>query len=98
MYNWEMIVGTIRELQPEVCIFSIGEPDCRWVGNEDGLAPGPCWKVVEAPQSGQEVFPLGSFAASYPWSVTTRTTTASCSVTACCSLPRSLTWTRPSSS
>ncbi len=50
VYNWELIIGTIREHAPEACIFSMGEPDVRWVGNEDGLAPDPCWNVVEQPE------------------------------------------------
>jgi len=66
VYNWEMIIGTIRELRPDACIFSMGEPDYRWVGNEDGLAPDPCWNVVEAPEPGQEAFLLPAFAAGYP--------------------------------
>ncbi len=49
VYNWELIIGTIREHAPEACIFALGEPDFRWVGNEDGLAPYPCWNTVEAP-------------------------------------------------
>ncbi|MGD9518345.1 MAG: alpha-L-fucosidase [Armatimonadota bacterium] len=47
VYNWERIIGTIREAQPETAIFNMGAPDYRWVGNEDGLATDPCWNVVE---------------------------------------------------
>ena len=50
VYDWQMIISTIREHAPEACIFSMGEPDVRWVGNEDGLAPDPCWNVVERPE------------------------------------------------
>lgn len=50
VYNWELIIGTIREHAPEACIFALGEPDFRWVGNEDGLAPDPCWNVVRTPE------------------------------------------------
>ncbi len=53
-YNWELIVGTIRELQPDICIHSLGEPDLRWVGNEDGLAPYPCWNVVRSPEEANQ--------------------------------------------
>jgi alpha-L-fucosidase len=48
VYDWERIIGQMRELQPEACIFNMGEPDYRWVGNEEGLAPDPCWNVLEA--------------------------------------------------
>lgn len=48
-YNWEMIIGTIREHAPEICIHALGAPDFRWVGNEDGLAPCPCWNTVCSP-------------------------------------------------
>ncbi|MBD3292823.1 MAG: alpha-L-fucosidase, partial [Armatimonadia bacterium] len=50
VYNWEMIIGRIRELEPEICIHSLGRPDFRWVGNEDGLAPYPCWNTVHSPE------------------------------------------------
>lgn len=46
-YNWDAIIGTIRRLQPGILIFNIGDPDFRWVGNEDGIAPVPCWNVVD---------------------------------------------------
>lgn len=45
-YDWNRIIPTIRSLQPEILIFNMADPDFRWVGNEDGLAPVPCWNVV----------------------------------------------------
>jgi len=33
-------------MQPDIRIFSMGDPDFRWVGNELGLAPLPCWNTV----------------------------------------------------
>ncbi len=50
VYAWPRIIAQIRELQPDACVFSMGEPDYRWVGNEDGLAPDPTWNVVPRPQ------------------------------------------------
>lgn len=53
-YNWELIIGAIRERAPEICIHSLGSPDFRWVGNEDGLAPYPCWNVVHSPEDANQ--------------------------------------------
>ena len=49
VYDWPRIIDQIRELQPDACVFSMGEPDYRWVGNEDGLSPDPTWNIVERP-------------------------------------------------
>jgi alpha-L-fucosidase len=46
-YDWPRICGEIRRMQPEILIFNMGDPDFRWVGNEMGLAPVPCWNTVE---------------------------------------------------
>ncbi|CAM3280376.1 alpha-L-fucosidase [Paenibacillus lupini] len=46
-YDWPRIIGTIRRLQPSILIFNMGDPDFRWIGNEDGIAPIPCWNTVE---------------------------------------------------
>lgn len=46
-YDWPRICRAIREMQPNIRIFSMGDPDFRWVGNELGLAPRPCWNTVE---------------------------------------------------
>lgn len=47
-YDWPRIVGHIRKLQPDLLIFSMADPDYRWVGNEAGVAPLPCWNTVES--------------------------------------------------
>lgn len=47
-YDWPRIVAEIRRMQPNVLIFSMGDPDFRWVGNEAGIAPAPCFNAVEA--------------------------------------------------
>jgi alpha-L-fucosidase len=46
-YDWGRICGEIRRMQPNILIFNMGDPDFRWVGNELGLAPVPCWNTVE---------------------------------------------------
>ncbi|MCD6360684.1 MAG: alpha-L-fucosidase [Armatimonadetes bacterium] len=66
VYDWELIIGTIREHAPEACIFSMGEPDVRWVGNEDGLAPDPCWNVVETPHRANNDHFLPDYRESFP--------------------------------
>lgn len=45
-YDWSRIAGEIRRMQPNILIFNMGEPDFRWVGNECGLAPQPCWNTI----------------------------------------------------
>ena len=47
-YDWPRIIGRIRELQPNLLIFSMADPDYRWVGNEAGIAPFPCWNTVSS--------------------------------------------------
>ena len=54
-YDWPRLMGVVRELQPQVLVFNMGEPDFRWVGNEAGLAPLPCWNTVD--HDGQPVAP-----------------------------------------
>jgi|APSaa5957512622_1039677.scaffolds.fasta_scaffold01233_6 alpha-L-fucosidase len=46
-YDWPRITREIRRMQPNILIFSMGDPDFRWVGNELGIAPVPCWNTVE---------------------------------------------------
>ena len=37
-YDRKRIIRTIRDLQPEILIFNMWDPDTRWVGNEAGVA------------------------------------------------------------
>ncbi len=46
-YNWPRIIREVRRMQPDILVFSLGDPDYRWVGNESGLAPSPCWNTVD---------------------------------------------------
>ncbi len=45
-YDWDKTWAMIRELQPNACIFSDAGPDCRWVGNESGIAGQTCWATM----------------------------------------------------
>lgn len=40
-YDFERITAKIRELQPEILIFNMGDPDTLWCGNESGYAEMP---------------------------------------------------------
>ena len=66
LYNWERIIGGIRDAAPDTCVFSIGEPDYRWVGNEDGLAPDPCWSVIQAPADLRHEFLTARYRDGFP--------------------------------
>lgn len=46
-YDWQRIIGLIKEYQPDAMIFNMGQPTIRWVGNEDGVAPYPCWNTAK---------------------------------------------------
>lgn len=46
-YDQERIVKELRRMQPEMLIFNMWDPDTRWVGNEDGMAPSPNFNYVE---------------------------------------------------
>ena len=46
-YDWDRIVAEIRRNQDDILLFNMGDPDYRWVGNEAGIAPSPCWNTVE---------------------------------------------------
>ncbi|MGM7719380.1 alpha-L-fucosidase [Metabacillus sp. Hm71] len=46
-YDWKRIIGLVKKHQPNAMIFNMGEPTIRWVGNEDGVAPYPCWNTAE---------------------------------------------------
>jgi alpha-L-fucosidase len=47
-YDTKRIVAKIRELQPNILIFNMWDPDTRWIGNESGLAPFSNKSVVSA--------------------------------------------------
>ena len=45
-YDWERIMALVDKYQPDAMVFNMGRPTIRWVGNEDGVAPYPCWNTV----------------------------------------------------
>lgn len=47
---WDTLVALARKLQPGAVIMGGTQPDLRWPGNEDGLAPYPLWYEVAAGQ------------------------------------------------
>jgi alpha-L-fucosidase len=46
-YGWPETWALVRELQPGAVIFSDAGPDIRWIGNERGIAPDPCWARID---------------------------------------------------
>ena len=40
------IVPILRKLQPQAIVFQGPAASIRWIGNEDGVAPYPCWATV----------------------------------------------------
>lgn len=47
-YDKDRIIKCIRGLQPDILIFSMWDPDTRWVGNEEGIAPFGSRNFVKA--------------------------------------------------
>ncbi|MDQ2798976.1 MAG: alpha-L-fucosidase [Armatimonadota bacterium] len=45
-YDWPCIMELVKQHQPEAMVFNMGAPTIRWAGNEDGLAPYPCWNAA----------------------------------------------------
>lgn len=41
----------IRQYQPNVMVFQGPSATIRWVGNEDGYAPYPCWNGIDAAEA-----------------------------------------------
>lgn len=47
VYDWHRFETTIRKLSPNTIIFSDIGPDCRWVGNERGIAGTTNWNYLD---------------------------------------------------
>lgn len=47
-YDWDRIIGTVHKYHPNAMIFNMGTPTIRWVGNEAGIAPQPCFNEASA--------------------------------------------------
>ena len=43
------VVGLLAKLQPKAVVFHGPAGSIRWVGNEAGVAPDPCWATVDGP-------------------------------------------------
>ena len=46
-YEWPATWALVKELQPDILIFSDAGPDIRWIGNEKGIAGEPCWSLFD---------------------------------------------------
>ena len=53
VYNFDRFNKTVRDLQPNACIFSDAGPDIRWIGNERGYAGTTNWSMMRR----EEFFP-----------------------------------------
>ncbi len=53
-YDWKRIAAEIRKLQPEIMIFSMWDPDTRWVENEVGIAPFEIYNTISPDSHWQE--------------------------------------------
>ena len=45
-YDWEKIFKLVKELQPNIQIFSDAGPDIHWIGNEKGYAGETFWSTI----------------------------------------------------
>ena len=54
------LVPILQRLQPDAAVFQGPAATIRWIGNERGLAPYPCWATVTESSDGDEVDYNGS--------------------------------------
>jgi len=47
-YKWEKTFALVKELQPDIKIFSDAGPDIHWIGNEYGEAGFTFWSTINA--------------------------------------------------
>ena len=47
VYDWKRYENLIRKISPQTVIFSDIGPDCRWVGNESGIAGTTNWNYLD---------------------------------------------------
>lgn len=45
-YGWEDIITLVKNLQPNIKIFSDAGPDVHWIGNEKGFAGSTFWSTI----------------------------------------------------
>ena len=46
-YDWSLFEKTVYEANPDMIIFSDIGPDCRWMGNEKGIAGETNWSTLD---------------------------------------------------
>ncbi|MCB0282542.1 MAG: alpha-L-fucosidase [Calditrichaeota bacterium] len=46
-YNWPETWSFVKDLQPDILIFSDAGPDIRWIGNENGFAGETNWSKLD---------------------------------------------------
>lgn len=46
-YGWPALFSLVKNLQPEILIFSDAGPDIRWIGNESGFAGESNWSTID---------------------------------------------------
>jgi len=49
-YVWEEIIAFVKNLQPNIKIFSDAGPDVHWIGNEKGYAGATFWSTINTDQ------------------------------------------------
>lgn len=47
-YDWPTTFQLVKELQPDIKIFSDAGPDLHWIGNEHGFAGETFWSTIQA--------------------------------------------------
>jgi alpha-L-fucosidase len=47
-FDWERFTALMIRYQPEAMRVNMGKPTVRWIGNELGVAPYPCWNTMES--------------------------------------------------
>lgn len=45
-YDWKRWLSIVHKYQPNAMVFNMGIPTIRWIGNEVGVAPYPCWNTA----------------------------------------------------
>lgn len=57
---WDRLIAIARELQPGAVIMGGTQPDLRWPGNEEGLAPYPLWCEVRPGEEAANYLPASA--------------------------------------
>ena len=49
-YDWDSTFALVKQLQPNISIFSDAGPDIHWIGNEHGFAGETFWSMINRDQ------------------------------------------------